>query len=448
MPGTNFTNPSQRDSYGAAMAVLTEPLTTEIAPPTTRFGSWRYPEGEGRDLRLDLLRGYALAAMSVNHFGLHESYVHSVSGRSSFLISAAEAFLFISGFTLGFISMHRSVETVTQRVANRTWIVYLATLGISFGLSAVALRSNVELWGWFEAGEWDSVWHYVAQVITMRATFNGADILIAYVIYLGAAVVALRLMAKGRSDVVIGSTLGLYVLSQITGPDSVNLGFASFRVLIPNAPLFLGGLVIGYHREAINTWWSSRWWHRIVDAAVVVVAIGLAWLHQRGWLMWQGLGEFINGAEPTEPLGRREVDMPIPALGVVLLYMRFFWIAVDALWVPLRRVFGWLLLPLGQASLFTFVMHLLAIPLVVNLPLWPEDELGRAGATVWVVGYLAVIYLSVLVRERVLLWLRSGGDVRDGLRAHGPALTVAVLCAALVLAALFPDGAAGEFGDF
>lgn len=116
-------------------------------PATSRRASsawpWSYGQQPGRDRRLDLLRGYALAAMAINHFGLHQSLLHSVSGRSGFLVSAAEGFLFISGFTLGFITIGRTAEEATSRLANRTWTVYLATIGISFGLGFVALTTQI-----------------------------------------------------------------------------------------------------------------------------------------------------------------------------------------------------------------------------------------------------------------------------------------------------------------
>ena len=64
----------------------------------------RYDNRTPRDVRLDLLRGFALFAMAINHVGFHNSIYHTVSGRSEFLINAAEGFFFISGMTLGFIA--------------------------------------------------------------------------------------------------------------------------------------------------------------------------------------------------------------------------------------------------------------------------------------------------------------------------------------------------------
>ena len=89
---------------------------TATTPPARAANPWRYDADGGRDLRLDLMRGYALAAMSVNHLGLQQSWFHQASGRSSFLLSAAEAFLFISGFTLGWISLGRAPGAAMERL--------------------------------------------------------------------------------------------------------------------------------------------------------------------------------------------------------------------------------------------------------------------------------------------------------------------------------------------
>ncbi|MEM9714646.1 MAG: OpgC domain-containing protein, partial [Actinomycetota bacterium] len=288
---------------------MTASTTTSRPDRPTR--SWRYQDDGGRDRRLDLLRGYALAAMAINHFGLQQSYLHEASGRSQFLISAAEAFLFISGFTLGFISIGRGVDDVTDRLRHRTWIVYLATIGISFGFGAVALTTHLQLWGGLEAEAYADVWQWLAQVLTLQTAFNGADILIAYVLYLAAAIAALRLMVTGRTWIVVAAVAGLYALSRWSGPEAVQLGFASFRVLIPNAPLFFGGLVLGYHRHTVAELWHRVPWRRAIDVAVLVAAAGLGWLHDSGWDSWTTLGEWINGPELDGPLGRREEQMPL-----------------------------------------------------------------------------------------------------------------------------------------
>ena len=159
------------------------------------------------------MRGYALAAMSINHFGLQNSWFHQASGRSSFLLSAAEAFLFISGFTLGWISVGCPAGAAMERLWKRTWVLYLATIGVSLGFAIVALRTDWLLWAGFEAGDFGGPVDLLAGVLTLRIAIGGVDILVAYVFYLLAAIAALRLMEQGRSWLVATTVAGLYVAS-------------------------------------------------------------------------------------------------------------------------------------------------------------------------------------------------------------------------------------------
>src|SRR6266550_3648324 len=65
--------------------------------------SWKYTAGK-RDLRLDLLRGFAAFAMIADHVGAAEySWLANITGGNRFFVSAAEAFVFISGLVMGIV---------------------------------------------------------------------------------------------------------------------------------------------------------------------------------------------------------------------------------------------------------------------------------------------------------------------------------------------------------
>lgn len=400
------------------------------APVVSSRSGRRYAEPGRRDLRLDLIRGYALAAMAVNHFGLHQSYVHTVSGRSSFLISAAEVFLVVSGYTLGVVSLARGADA-GRKLLRRTGDVYLATVGISLGLSAVAMATTLQLWGEFEPGAHAGPLQWLGRVLTMTGSFNGADILITYVVYLGVAVGAVALMRRGRTDVVVGATVGVYALGVTTGIDPLLLGIHSFRALFPNAPLFFGGLVLGYHRPAIGRWWDALPVRPALDVAVLVIVVGLGTLHATGWPVLDGLGLLITGGEPAEPLGVREYEMPLAALIVVGLYLRAIWFIADRAWGLLQPVLGRLLLPMGQAGLFTFVMHLVAIPVVVNLPGFSDDG-SRLVATLWVLLFLTVLRGSVELHRMAGAWLADRPGFVPRARSARPLLVAAAMAVAVL----------------
>src|SRR5437870_1965325 len=67
-----------------------------------RVRSWRYAEPGRRDLRLDLLRGYCVVAMTVDHLDA-PTWLYVMTGGNRFFVSAAEGFLFISGLVMGIV---------------------------------------------------------------------------------------------------------------------------------------------------------------------------------------------------------------------------------------------------------------------------------------------------------------------------------------------------------
>src|SRR5215218_3733366 len=69
---------------------------------TARVRAWRYVPAGKRDQRLDLLRGYCVFAMTVDHLDA-PTWLYVVTGGNRFFVSAAEGFLFISGVVMGIV---------------------------------------------------------------------------------------------------------------------------------------------------------------------------------------------------------------------------------------------------------------------------------------------------------------------------------------------------------
>lgn len=63
---------------------------------------WRYAEDGAWDSRFDLLRGFAVFAMVVDHIG-GASWADGLTGGNRFFVSAAEGFVFISGMVVGIV---------------------------------------------------------------------------------------------------------------------------------------------------------------------------------------------------------------------------------------------------------------------------------------------------------------------------------------------------------
>ncbi len=102
-----------------------------VARVTERFADWRYAGGK-RDLRLDLLRGFAVFAMVADHLGGDPSWLYNVTGGNHFLFSAAEGFVFISGLVMGIvyagIIAKKGVGEASWKALQRAVTLYLLTV--------------------------------------------------------------------------------------------------------------------------------------------------------------------------------------------------------------------------------------------------------------------------------------------------------------------------------
>src|SRR5687768_15200653 len=85
----------------------------------------------GRDPRLDLLRGFCVFAMIVDHIG-GASWLYALTGGNTGPITAAEGFVFLSGLVLGIVSRRRvsrdGLAAAVRSALVRAWTLYALTV--------------------------------------------------------------------------------------------------------------------------------------------------------------------------------------------------------------------------------------------------------------------------------------------------------------------------------
>src|SRR3954447_17721513 len=81
----------------------------------------------GRDPRLDLLRGFCVFAMIVDHIG-GTSWLYALTGGNRGPVTAAEGFVFLSGLVLGMVSRRRVMRdglgSAIRSSLSRAWTLY------------------------------------------------------------------------------------------------------------------------------------------------------------------------------------------------------------------------------------------------------------------------------------------------------------------------------------
>src|SRR5262249_10366614 len=98
--------------------------------------SWRYGESGRRDRRFDLLRGYCVFAMTVDHLDA-PTWLYVLTGGNRFFVSAAEGFLFISGLVMGVvyrpIAERIGLAAAAAKALKRALLLYAVTVLATIG---------------------------------------------------------------------------------------------------------------------------------------------------------------------------------------------------------------------------------------------------------------------------------------------------------------------------
>ncbi|MDW8425826.1 MAG: OpgC domain-containing protein [Meiothermus sp.] len=331
------------------------------------FKALHYPNTSKRDLRIDWLRGFALFVMIVDHVVSDSSWFYSITGRAHFYISAAEGFYFISGLTLGILATNQGLQKSLVYVVQRTWVLYRTTVLICLGF---VLANYVGLEVWYD--DWDksqNLLEFVAGAITLYNDYNGSGILALYVFFMLLTPLALLFIFQGRTWGVLLASLMTYTFSQIY-PQIVETPISTLFFEGAWQILFFVGLVIGFHRQTLSRFWAQRPFARdVLGGLILVLAALFVFVRVKG--LWPGLDALVVGSQPQQQL-------IWPRLLLVALYLQAFYILITWFWRPIHKATGWLLVPLGSASLWTFTWHLL-----IMLPLYNLLDYAAVTSNIW-----------------------------------------------------------------
>src|SRR5262245_34559709 len=224
------------------------------------LGDWRYAPAGKRDLRLDLVRGFAVFAMVVDHVG-GASWLYALSGGNRFFVSAAEGFVFISGVTVGIVyggvAREQGVLPAIVELLRRAWLLYVVAvwLTLGFALAATVLDDPIAL-PFAQAPA-----RFIFEVVTLQRTFYLVDVLLVYLFAMVAATGALALLRRGGWWAVLLLSAATWLAFQLQ-PARVQLPWPiADNPVFPFAPwqlLFCAGLVLGYHRRWLAAHVAAR----------------------------------------------------------------------------------------------------------------------------------------------------------------------------------------------
>src|SRR5215212_6056142 len=157
-----------------AVATLPRQRTWDAAQAfETLLASMRFVAAPlGRDPRLDILRGFCVFAMIVDHIG-GPSWLYVLTGGNRGPVTAAEGFVFLSGLVLGMVSRRRvtrdGLGTAIRASLGRAWTLYGLTVSLTLIFVGLTVGTDLSIWvdraHLGEVASWPAL---VTSVILMR----------------------------------------------------------------------------------------------------------------------------------------------------------------------------------------------------------------------------------------------------------------------------------------
>ncbi|MBL5944377.1 OpgC domain-containing protein [Enterobacter asburiae] len=369
--------------------------------------SWRYAIAGVRDLRIDFMRGIALVMMVVAHTEVM-SVFNIFSWERFGLTTGAEGFVILSGFMLGMLNRARLQKVVLLTVSwglyLRAWKIYRVNIIIIVYFILLAYIPHINI---FEvthftdrfSGESWSLYPVTLQIketwfniiLYLQIGPHQTQILGLYIFLLLFSPLFLGMLQKGNVWWLLGASLLVYGLWQRW---PLRLTPSEFEFAFPLLAwqfIFVLGMASGWYKAELISFARTPA-GKVVVVALVIVALILGFIAQNhtnpfmppALLMHvippDSFNTFYHTWAAKNGLG------PVRVLNDIALMVTVY-LVLTYCWTPLNRLLGWFLIPLGQHSLYTFILHVYVVLLVsqfITFDLWRhawiENTLVHAAA--------------------------------------------------------------------
>jgi hypothetical protein len=378
-------------------------LSNIWALPRSIAIDWAYPALDKRDLRLDLLRGFAVVVMVVDHFG-GSSWLYWITGGNSFFVSGAEAFIFISGLVVGMVygavALKQGIRSAQIKALQRAFTLYKLNFALTLLFAALSIQFGLD---WAKDSKVGNPLAFAFDVATLRRTMYLTDIPLLYTFLMFAAAGALWLLYKGRAAWLLAGSFALWAAFQVA-PEQVAVpwpiaGSTIFHLAAWQF-LFVVAMVLGYHRQAL----AKRLSQIPRLPYLLLSGLLLVWLVQLYNTNGAFLGQAILGIDTHVFMSQFFLKSALAPGRLIASFIvfQFAYLAATLFWKPIWTGLGWLLLPLGQNSLYSNTMHVVVIGLFYTLLPHLPGHILEMGTLNTAVQLMFVLLLWAMIQRQFL----------------------------------------------
>ncbi len=341
---------------------------------------------------LDYLRGFFIVVIIIDHLWKFPSVWSLMTGEAKLWMTAAEGFVIISGFLIGYIrgnkGLHQPFKTIAKKLVMRGTILYVWMIIATLGYAAIrwyaTLIPNVPsppqaIYDWAAL---------IQDTLTMRTPSLWIFFLAYYAIFLFLAVPFIWLLRHRYWPLALSSSLLLYLLGTMT-----NEGWMKWQIV------FFIPAMVGFYYPALIAWWSRRkkkqrqlYRRSIMSASGMLLAVSVICTFIPS-VHASPVAEYLNNLFNHDSFGPfRVIFSFVGFVGIGFVF--------DSLLPWLETKWGGLLYYFGNHSLTAYICHGLVICLVNLLISLGDLPQGFAANTLY--GALGVLMVYWLIRTPIV----------------------------------------------
>lgn len=357
-----------------------------------------------RIYELDLLRGFFICVIILDHLQFWPSPLQYVTGQGRLWVSAAEGFFLISGLLIGYLRAYKGMSTplidLTKLLLKRAALLYIWGVGITFAvisLSVLMPGDGALLPKLPTLEQASSMPVYLWNVFTTMLSSDWIYFLRLYAIMLAVTPLFLWLIRIGKWWIGAIVSLSIYSFSLLTGFEEAALQWQVF---------FFGAAFIGWKLETILAWLRAR--PRIRTGFIIslifvtLVTMVLSYFMVHGWKVVESPNApisrdaYVSVRMSVDPWFSNNPMVPA-RVGLAFVWFGGLLALFHVIRPWLLKYAGWLLMPFGQSSLTAYCLQaLVLIPIVTFVPLTANFWLNG------LIGVLVILLFAGLIRLRAV----------------------------------------------
>ena len=386
--------------------------------------SWAYDEtAASRDLRIDFMRGYVMFILVIIHVDLFSIFNFIVWEKIG-VVSGGEGFVILSGLILGTVNRRKidksGLSSVIDSTLSRGFQIYRVNLAIIvtvllFSLLPFLDLSSIMTFTNHGNGETYQLYPSLSQpfkevayrVLTLKGGSQQTQVLGLYVVLLLASPLAFFAFKHKRVVEFLALCWILYIINWAHPSRPTGAQFEYAFPVLSWQLTFFHAMAFGYYRQEISAWFTAArmkvvYW---VCSVLFVAFAFFAWNNPNpGLPEWSRL-DFIPADTFSAIYGEyfRKNTLGILRILNYLVVLVVLYRILTLCWKPLNRLLGWWCVPIGQASLYVFIVHLALCAVVDNIPYFNPlgPFYGSGNIVLTTLAHLGVLLaLWVLVVKR------------------------------------------------